>query len=79
MMRETLESIPVKRPKPTRKKPQGVNLDKGYDYDEVRDLAIRPIFLQDPTRIKAHIFVSFLAYCLHLTLAGRRGLRSENF
>lgn len=39
MMRETLESIPVKRPKPTRKKPQGLSLDKGYDYDEVRDLA----------------------------------------
>ncbi len=39
MMRETLESIPVKRPKPTRKKPQGLSLDKGYDYDEARDLA----------------------------------------
>jgi transposase len=39
MMRETLESIPVKRPKPTGKKPQGLCLDKGYDYEEVRDLA----------------------------------------
>lgn len=39
MMKETLESIPVERPKPTRKKPQGLCLDKGYDYDEVRDLA----------------------------------------
>jgi len=39
MMGETLESIPVKRPKPTRKKPQGLSLDKGYDYDEARDLA----------------------------------------
>lgn len=39
MTRETLESIPVKRPKPTRQKPQGLCLDKGYDYDEVRDLA----------------------------------------
>ncbi len=39
MMKETLESIPVKRPKPTRKKPQGLCLDKGYDYDEVRDWA----------------------------------------
>jgi len=38
MTKETLESIPVKRPKPTRKKPQGLCLDKGYDYDEVRDL-----------------------------------------
>ena len=39
MMQATLESIPVKRPKPTRKKPQGLCLDKGYDYDEARDLA----------------------------------------
>ncbi|MCU0917804.1 MAG: IS1634 family transposase [Planctomycetes bacterium] len=32
------------------------------------DLAIRPIFHQEQTRIEAHIFVSFLAYCLHVTL-----------
>lgn len=32
------------------------------------DLAIRPIFHQDQKRIEAHIFVSFLAYCLHVTL-----------
>src|SRR5246127_601498 len=35
------------------------------------DLAIRPIFHQDQTRIEAHIFIAFLAYCLHVTL-GRR-------
>jgi putative transposase len=28
----------VKRPKPPRKKPQGLCLDKGYDYDEARNL-----------------------------------------
>lgn len=39
LTRETLESIPVKRPRPTRAKPQGLCLDKGYDYDEVRELA----------------------------------------
>jgi hypothetical protein len=32
------------------------------------DLAIRPIFHQNEPRIEAHIFVSFLAYCLHVTL-----------
>ena len=37
-MRETLEAIPVLRPKPTPEEPQGLCLDKGYDYDEVRDL-----------------------------------------
>ena len=35
------------------------------------DLAIRPIFHQDAARIEAHIFITFLAYCLHVTL-GRR-------
>lgn len=39
-MRETLEAIPVLRPKPTPEEPQGLCLDKGYDYDEPRTLAL---------------------------------------
>jgi hypothetical protein len=35
------------------------------------DLAIRPIFHQEQTRIEAHIFISFLAYCLHVSLRCR--------
>ena len=35
------------------------------------DLAIRPIFHQSQARIEAHIFVAFLAYCLHVTLKRR--------
>jgi transposase len=35
------------------------------------DLAIRPIFHQDDKRIEAHIFIAFLAYCLHVTLTRR--------
>jgi hypothetical protein len=35
------------------------------------DLAIRPIFHQDEKRIEAHIFIAFLAYCLHITLKRR--------
>lgn len=35
------------------------------------DLAIRPIFHQDAQRIEAHIFIAFLAYCLHVTLKRR--------
>jgi Transposase DDE domain len=35
------------------------------------DLAIRPIFHQDPERIEAHIFIAFLAYSLYVTLARR--------
>src|SRR3990167_6312509 len=32
------------------------------------DLAIRPVFHQEESRIEAHIFIAFLAYCLHVTL-----------
>ena len=35
------------------------------------DLAIRPIFHQDEERVEAHIFIAFLAYCLHVTLKRR--------
>jgi putative transposase len=38
IVQPTLESIPVKRPKPTATEPQGMCMDKGYDYDEVRQL-----------------------------------------
>ena len=48
LARETLESIVIARPKPTRDEPQGLCLDKGYDYDEVRELA-------DAFRFTAHI------------------------
>ena len=32
------------------------------------DLAIRPVFHQEERRVEAHIFIAFLAYCLHVTL-----------
>jgi transposase len=35
------------------------------------DLAIRPIFHQEEWRIEAHVFIAFLAYCLHVTLRRR--------
>ena len=35
------------------------------------DLAIRPIHHQLESRIEAHIFIAFLAYCLHVTLGYR--------
>lgn len=47
----------------------------GCDYDiesafkDLKDdLSLRPIFHQLEHRIEAHIFVSFLAYCLHVSL-----------
>lgn len=38
MVRETIENIPVQRPDATRRKPQGMCMDKGYDYDDVREV-----------------------------------------
>lgn len=35
------------------------------------DLALRPIYHKLEHRIEAHIFVAFLAYCLHVTLRAR--------
>jgi transposase len=36
LVRQTIESIVVERPQPTAEAPQGMCLDKGYDFDEVR-------------------------------------------
>ncbi len=40
LVRSTIESIVVERPTPTEEEPQGVCLDKGYDYDEVRETLV---------------------------------------
>ncbi len=39
LARETIENIPIRRPRPSWRRPQNLCLDKGYDYNEVRDLA----------------------------------------
>jgi putative transposase len=38
LVRCTLDSLVVERPEPTSEQPQGMCLDKGYDYDAVREL-----------------------------------------
>lgn len=38
---DALEQLPIERPKPTAKKPQGMCLDKGYDYPIIRELCER--------------------------------------
>ena len=38
LVRATVENIVVDRPAPTPQQPQGLCLDKGYDYQEVRDI-----------------------------------------
>ena len=37
LFRRTIESIVIERPDITPEQPQGMCLDKGYDYDEVRE------------------------------------------
>jgi putative transposase len=39
LTRATLEALVIPRPIPTPEQPQNLCLDKGYDYDEVRELA----------------------------------------
>jgi transposase len=39
LARETLERLVIPRPDPTPEQPQHLCLDKGYDYDEARELA----------------------------------------
>ena len=38
LVRETIESIPVERPAPTADEPQGMCLDKGYNYAEPKEI-----------------------------------------
>jgi putative transposase len=37
VVKATVASVVVPRPRPTKNRPQGLSLDKGYDYAEVRD------------------------------------------
>jgi putative transposase len=37
-LKGTLDSIPIQRPKPTEEDPQGLCLDKAYDFPVVREL-----------------------------------------
>src|SRR5262245_35986695 len=38
LVRPTLESLVVARPVPTQEQPQGMCLEKGYDYPKVREI-----------------------------------------
>ncbi len=40
LLRATIQSIVVERPEPTEEEPQGMCLDKGYDFEEVRDTLV---------------------------------------
>ena len=47
--------------------PQLTQVEQAFK-DLKGDLGVRPIHHQKDSRIEAHIMVSFLAYCLHVTL-----------
>lgn len=38
LTRASLTGLVIERPEPTTERPQGLCLDKGYDYDEVREI-----------------------------------------
>jgi putative transposase len=38
LLAATLDSVPIERPEPTPAQPQGLCLDRGYDYEPVRQL-----------------------------------------
>jgi transposase len=44
LLESTLQSTPISRPIPTDERPQGLCLDRGYDYDAVRELAVAQRF-----------------------------------
>jgi transposase len=39
LLKPTIESIPIKRPKPTARRPQGLCLDRAYDAPPMHELA----------------------------------------
>ena len=45
LLEATLASIPIARPIPTDEAPQGLCLDRGYDYDAVRELVASQRFV----------------------------------
>ena len=44
LLEATLASTPIARPIPTEQTPQGLCLDRGYDYDQIRELAVKQRF-----------------------------------
>ena len=78
--RQAATSAPPRRPLPAANQSTGSDPAKLWRYyiqlaqvEEAfknlkGDLAIRPIYHQNQDRIEAHIFIAFLAYCLHVTL-----------
>jgi hypothetical protein len=63
-----LENIEIERPKPTKKHPQNIRMDKGYDYTEVISMT--------RMRLPVHIIAS-RSYELRQMFAMRFELREQ--
>jgi putative transposase len=44
LLEPTLESVPIARPIPDPRRPQGLCLDRGYDYDDCRETLASQLF-----------------------------------
>ncbi len=55
LVRATMESIVVIRPEPTAEVPQGMCLDKGYAYDEVRGMLMEFMEMSIEARTIYHV------------------------
>ena len=44
LLDDTIASVPIARPIPTDERPQGLCLDRGYDYDTTRESVIAQRF-----------------------------------
>jgi transposase len=60
LVEETLENINADQPKPTKKRKQNICMDKGYDFDEVRQIV-------EEFGFTAHISSRGLAHSLDKT------------
>ena len=64
-------TCPTKTPPPCGNTTSASPRSNKHSKSSKHDLAIRPIYHQTDKRIEAHIFIAFIAYCLHVTLKQR--------
>jgi hypothetical protein len=56
---------------PIRRRPARTRAISISAPEQIPARAIRPVFHQLEARVEAHVFIAFLAYCLHITLMRR--------
>jgi hypothetical protein len=71
LVKQTVQSLVVKRSRPTKNHPQGMCLDKGYDYAEVRD-TLRGIGLTAHSRARGEEAQAFKPSHIGVMYADRK-------